>query len=94
MFWTRPATGSFANLHARSDVGSPTFRSWFVQSNVLVSCTCCVVAGLTGSADSATDGRNAYIANTATTTYMIERGTCRGGSIASSAMFEIVSMPV
>jgi hypothetical protein len=34
------------------------------------------------------------MANTATATHVIERGMSRGGSRASSARFETVSMPV
>ncbi len=57
---TRPATGSPANLQARSDVGSPSFTAFGHESTELCdSLTCSAVAGLTGSAESATDGRKA-----------------------------------
>ncbi len=48
----------------------------------------------TGSAESATTVMPAYTPRTATRIRLTARGTSRPGSLASSAMFDTVSIPV
>ena len=64
--------------------------SYVVPSAVenVPACSC------TGRAESATTEMPAYTPSTATSTRLTARGTSWPGSLASSAMFETVSMPV
>ncbi len=74
-----PSTGSF---------WKPCGGGW---PSSVVACAPCPV---TGSAERATTVMPAYTPSTANRIRLTARGTSRPGFVASSAMFETVSIPV
>ncbi len=72
--------------------GSPGTTS--VATVLCVAGSTATVFEPTGMAESATSAMPMYTTSTVASTMLIARGTSRSGLAASSAMFEMVSMPV